>query len=390
MRIAQLANFVAPHSGGMKIALESLGGEYVAAGHERVLIIPGERDREIETGAGVIAQISSPRVSSVYRMILRSGAVRSVLRRFRPTRVECSDKWTLPWVGKWAAHNDVGSVLFSHERLDDMMTGWLRVRHGVSGFVSHRNQRIAPHFDAIVVASHYAAQEYASWSSKVRVVPLGVDLDVFHPQVGRENGDAATSTDAFAARLGTAQRPLRLIVVSRLSREKDPQLAIDAVLELQRRGLAVSLDVVGAGPDARALRERAGQGSIYFGGFIADRAELAARLARADLSLSVSPKETFGLVVLEALACGTPVLTANRGGAREIISPGVGVVDEPVTGHVPWGAWASARPAALAEAIEQLIPRLGAEMSMAARQRAEQFSWRASAARMLEVHRQIR
>ena len=52
LRIAQLANFVGPESGGMKIALEALGQGYVDAGHERILIIPGERDEIVETEEG--------------------------------------------------------------------------------------------------------------------------------------------------------------------------------------------------------------------------------------------------------------------------------------------------------------------------------------------------
>ena len=375
MRIAQLANFVAPHSGGMRVALDGLGREYVAAGHERLLIVPGPRDAEVETASGVVCQIASPRVSGTYRMIVRPGAVRRALRRFRPTNVECSDKWTLAWTGRWATHHGVGSVLFSHERLDDMLAGWLRARRPMRRMVGFLDRRIVPRFDRVVVASQYAAEEFARWSPRVRVVPLGVDLSEFRPL-------PPTPRDAGA--------PLRLVLVSRLSREKDPQLAIDAVLELHRRGVPVRLDVFGSGPDEEALRSRARGGPITFHGFIADRRELSARLGAADLSLSVSPKETFGLVVLEALASGTPVLTSNRGGAREIITPGAGVVDEPASGHVPWGAWAPSRPTALAEAIEQLIGRLGPGMRRAARQRAEQFSWQDCAHRMLQVHRETR
>ncbi|MCA3768150.1 MAG: glycosyl transferase, partial [Cutibacterium sp.] len=44
-RIAQLANFVGPVSGGMKVAIDALGKGYVAAGHERILVIPGPKDR---------------------------------------------------------------------------------------------------------------------------------------------------------------------------------------------------------------------------------------------------------------------------------------------------------------------------------------------------------
>ena len=46
MRIIRLANFVAPHSGGLRTSLAELGAGYLAAGHEPVLVIPGDRDRD--------------------------------------------------------------------------------------------------------------------------------------------------------------------------------------------------------------------------------------------------------------------------------------------------------------------------------------------------------
>ena len=52
MRIVRLANFVAPHSGGLRTSLAELGAGYLAAGHEPVLVIPGERDGDELTAQG--------------------------------------------------------------------------------------------------------------------------------------------------------------------------------------------------------------------------------------------------------------------------------------------------------------------------------------------------
>ena len=69
LRIAQLANFVGPVSGGMKVAIDALGKGYVAAGHERILVIPGPKDRITESESGITVEIAAPRVSAGYRMI---------------------------------------------------------------------------------------------------------------------------------------------------------------------------------------------------------------------------------------------------------------------------------------------------------------------------------
>lgn len=95
-------------------------------------------------------------------------------------------------------------------------------------------------------------------------------------------------------------------------------------------------------------------------GHVADRQQLRQRLASADIALAVCPGETFGLSVLEALAAGTPVVTADTGGACELIDSGCGSWGEPV-------------PPALADAVLQLAAHPASEQRRAARRRAEQF-----------------
>ncbi len=95
MRIAQLANFVGPVSGGMRVAIDHLGAGYIAAGHERILVIPGEKDATEETDNGIVVRVRAPRLSGDYRMIAKPWRALDVLDRFRPTSIEVSDKWTL-------------------------------------------------------------------------------------------------------------------------------------------------------------------------------------------------------------------------------------------------------------------------------------------------------
>ena len=77
MRIVRLANFVAPHSGGLRTALPELGAGYLAAGHEPVLVIPGERDGDELTAQGRVITLRGPRVpfTGGYRVLTRPPAV---------------------------------------------------------------------------------------------------------------------------------------------------------------------------------------------------------------------------------------------------------------------------------------------------------------------------
>lgn len=360
MRIAQLANFVSPTSGGMKVAIDALGTGYLAAGHERVLCVPGERDRIVEDERGIVVEVGAPKVANQYRMIVAPWRAFALLDRLRPDSVEVSDKWTLAPAGRWAAKRGIGSVLFSHERLGDMLGSFLQVGRAVRPVVRGMNRWFDRTYDAVVVTSRYAADEFDALDIATELVPLGVDLERFHP------GRATPDDDGV----------LGLVYAGRLSHEKYPQLAVATAVELHRRGVPVRMDLYGTGPDEAKLRAIADDAPVHFHGFVGSRDDLALRFAQADLSLSVCPEETFGLAVLEALASGTPVLTADRGGAREL-------VDETS------GAWGAPDPSSLADAVQALLPRLGPELRAGARRRAEQYRWSRSVERMLDIHARV-
>jgi alpha-1,6-mannosyltransferase len=131
--------------------------------------------------------------------------------------------------------------------------------------------------------------------------------------------------------------------------------------------------VYGAGPHLDELEELGRGAPVRFHGHVASREQLSRHLAAADVALSVCPGETFGLAVLEALACGTPVVTAARGGARELVD-------------ARSGAWAADDPAALARAVLEVGRRPVAAQRAAARARAEEFSWQRSVDRLLALH----
>ena len=364
-RIAQLANFVGPVSGGMKVAIDALGRGYVAAGHERILVIPGPKDRITESESGITVEIAAPRVSAGYRMIATPWRALDILDRFRPTSIESSDKWTLTPAAGWASRRGIGSVLFSHERLDDMLTMWVRRQFGVAAVVGALNRRLSKSFDVVVVTSDYSAGEFADTGAHLVKVPLGVDLKTFNPDT-REPGLPTPRPDGI----------LRLCYIGRMSHEKSPHLAVAAAIELHRRGVPVRLDMYGVGPDTDAMKKQAGDAPVFFNGFVEGRDEVARRFAAADISMSVCPAETFGLASLEALACGTPVVTANRGGAHEIVDATSGEAGSPDANG-------------LADAVLRLAPRLGPTLREAARRRAEQFTWDASVEKMLRVHSEV-
>lgn len=364
MRIAQLANFVGPASGGMRVAVQALGAGYAAAGVERLLVVPGPCDAIRTTDAGEVVQLRAPRVGGGYRLIVQPGRVVDVLERWRPTSLEISDKSTLLPLTRWARRAAVPTLLFSHERLDAMISLRTGRVSGVAAPVTVLNRVLARRFDGIVVTSAFAYDEFSAVSAQagtpLHQVPLGVDLDVFRPPAAPPaSGDV-----------------LRLVHVGRLSREKSPHLAVATAVALHERGHRVHLDVYGAGPHLDELAEIAGDAPVAFRGHVAGRRALSEAIGGADVALSVCPGETFGLAVLEALASGTPVVTADVGGARELVDASC-------------GDWAAPEPEALADAVLRLAARPRGEVRAAARRRAEQFSWDRAVAAMLGLHERL-
>lgn len=360
MRIVQLANFYMPTSGGLRTAVDTIGRGYLAAGHERFLVVPGEDHGETDTDMGTVITLPGLPVSGGYRMVTRSATVQRTLDRLVPDSVEVSDKATMLVAGDWAAEHGAGSILFSHERLDTWLAARLRVGSLLEPGIRWWNRRLVERFNAVVVTSEFAEDEFAQLGvPDVVRIPLGVDLDTFRP--------AAVLPD---------NEPAQLIYAGRLSKEKNPGAVVEAVDLLVRSGIDVRLDVYGDGSALPALRRRADGLPVLFHGHVSDRSSLAARLGAADVAFAPSPAETFGLSVLEALACGTPVVAANTGGGGELLSPDAGVA-------VP------ATPEGLAAGVLEVLSRPVAARRAGARRRAELFPWSATVDSMLNLHKAV-
>ncbi|KAA1428398.1 glycosyltransferase [Nocardioides antri] len=361
MRIAQLANFVGAASGGMKTALAELGRGYVDAGVDRLLVIPGPVDTVTETEHGTVAQLRAPHVGSGYRLIVEPWRLVDLLDRFAPTSIEWNDKLTLLPVAWWARRAGVRSVCLSHEQLTDMFARRSGKPTTSKVSIGVVNRLVVRSFDTLVVTSRYAQEEFQRVADAagcpIERVPLGVDLATFRPHHAPPPDDGL----------------LRLTHVGRLSREKSPHLAVATAVELHRRGVPLRMDVYGEGPHLDELRAVAGGAPVFFHGFVDGREELSRRISAADVALSVCPTETFGLAVLEALASGTPVVTADRGGARELVDRRS-------------GAWAAPEAGALADAVLRVAARTRTERRAAARGRAEEYPWSATVERMLAIH----
>jgi alpha-1,6-mannosyltransferase len=275
MRIVRLANFVTERSGGLRTALARLGEGYAARGHEPVLIVPGPGHADELTAHGRVVTLPGPVVPGTggYRVLLDRPAVTGLLDGLAPDRLEVSDRTTLRWTGRWARAAGVPSVMVSHESLGGLLA--LARTPARRPLADALNARTAASYDRVVCTTAWAAAEFGRiGAANLARVPLGVDLDAFHP--ARRD----VRLRAAYAREGEAL----LVLCSRLSPEKRPDLALDAAAALADRGVPAVLAVVGDGPRRVALQRRARAAGlpVRFTGYLPGQEAVAALLASAD------------------------------------------------------------------------------------------------------------
>ncbi|MBB2947942.1 alpha-1,6-mannosyltransferase [Actinoplanes lutulentus] len=363
MRIVRLANFVTVHTGGLRTALRQLGRGYQQAGHEAVLIIPGRRHSDKMTKQGRVITLPSaplPRTGG-YRVLAGRREITKLLDSLEPDRIEVSDRTTLRWTGNWARQRGVPSMMVSHESLAGVLGVWGMPKR--DALADRFNRRTAEAFDTIVCTTSFAAAEFRRLDVPNLVeVPLGVDLDLFHP----------SRMDVNVRSRYARPDELLLVYASRLSAAKRPELAVDAVAALRNGKIPAVLVMAGDGTRRTALAYRGARLPVRFAGHISDRADVAALLASADVTLAPGPVETFGLTALESLACGTPVVVNEQSALPEVVGDaGIAV---PGTAD------------AFADAVSNLMERPRVERRAAARARAENFGWPAAVEGFLRAH----
>ncbi len=367
MRIVRLANFVAPQSGGLRTSLRELGAGYLAAGHEPVLIIPGQRDSDQQTAQGRVITLRAPRLpfTGGYRALWRRRKVAALLSELRPDTLEVSDRTTLRWTGRWARSHGVPAVMVSHESLVALfglaplgLAPLGRLARSAANWV---NRRTARAYRQVICTTSWAAAEFERIGAGNLVrIPLGVDLATFTPGAGRVRSRYAAPDQTLLVHCG------------RLSAEKKPQRSLNTLATLRAGGLAVRLVVAGDGPLRRRLERRAARDGlpVSFAGFLPGRADLAALLNSADVAIAPGPAETFGLAALEALACGTPVVVSAESALPEIVGE----------------AGASVAGEDLAAGVQALLARPEGIRRAAARARAERYDWPTAVNGFLQVH----
>ncbi len=329
LSVLQLLTYYLPHRTGLTLHVQRLAEELARRGH-RVTVMSARFKRELpseETIAGVqVRRLAAPlRVSRGRLMPGYPLALWRLVRRHDVVHAH-SPLFELPLVAL-ACRLARRPLLVTHH--GDLVLPSGAFNRFVEGLV-YRSYRLGVRGAARLLAY---SEDYATvspylrpWRERVVAVPPPVAMPLAEPH----------RVAAWRARLEVGEGPL-IVYVGRFVEEKRPDLLLAALPEVRRRWPGVIAAFAGQQvlPYERYLERcqhliAAQREHLRFVGLVEDPAELAAFYAMADVLVLPSETECFGLVQVEAMLCGTPVVATDIPGARvPVRATGMGVLVPP-------------------------------------------------------------
>ncbi len=368
MKIAFFTETFLPKVDGIVTRLTKTVQHLVAAGDE-VLIFCPEGAPDGYMGARVVGVPAMPLpLYPELKLALPRPAVSEALDRFAPDLVHVVNPAVLGLGGIWLARSrGLPLVASYHTHLPKYL------EHYGMGMLE-------PLLWELLKAAHNQAQLNLCTSTAMveelaakgihhtALWQRGVDTELFRPEL---------ASAAMRARLhgGHSDTGHLLLYIGRLSAEKQ----IDRIRPVLEAMPHARLALVGDGPHRQQLERHFEGTATTFVGYLAGE-ELASAYASGDAFLFPSSTETLGLVLLEAMAAGCPVVGANRGGIPDIVNDGVnGCLYDPD------------QPDSLSEAVARLLGDREARLLLrqAAREEAERWGWPSATAQLQGYYRRV-
>jgi alpha-1,6-mannosyltransferase len=346
MHLVDTTLFYSPTSGGVK--------RYLTAKHawlgahtswEHSIVVPGPQLQVVRGGVSTLSALTIPGTFN-YRLPFNPRAWNRVLDALEPDLIEAGDAFHPAW-SAWmvARRRAIPVAAFYHSNLPQLVGR--RIGSLSERVVGRYIQWLYEHFDVVFAPSRSMCTFLNSVGVQHAVhQPLGVDADIFRPE---------RRSPELRKRLGLSSKVRLLAYAGRFAGEKNLPVLLHAFARL---GAPYHLVLIGGDREARPTP------NVSMLPYRRDSLELAEWLASADALVHAGTKETFGLVILEAMACGRPVVAAGAGAIPEFVDNTVGVLAEPNSGE------------RMAEAISALFERDIEALGTAARSRVlRQFTW---------------
>jgi 1,2-diacylglycerol 3-alpha-glucosyltransferase len=366
MRILMLSDVYFPRVNGVSTSIRTGARELARRGHEVHLVAPDYGAPEQDEGFGIERLparriVFDPEDRLIHGAALRAARARLVRQDWDVIHVHTP--FQAHRLGRWL-RRDLGlrTVETCHTHFEEYVAhylpwlpaSWLR------GAARRVSRRLCDAADHLIVPSQQMVEVLRGYGigTTMTVLPTGLEL----AQFARGDGKA------FRARHGIApQRPV-LVTVSRLAREKNIGFLLEVVATLRPRFPDLLFVIAGEGPDGDALRAQTRalglEQNVRFFGYLDRERELLDCYRAGDVFVFASPTETQGLVLIEAMALGVPIVSTARLGTAAVLQDAQGARIAP----------AAVAPFAACVAELLVDPALRARLGHAAREDARRWS----------------
>ncbi|KQP46788.1 glycosyl transferase family 1 [Brevundimonas sp. Leaf280] len=347
-RLVDTTMLYAPRSGGVKryILSKKAWIEANRPGVSHSLIVPGARHKARADG---IVQLRATKLpfGDGYRWPSSVKRWSAWVAAMKPSIIEAGDPYT-PGQGALEAGQRVGCPVVGFCHSDPAGLAALHFGEWAKKPVEKRWAKLFSQFDRVVSPSRFIARRLEEAGvNNIVIRPLGVEIDTFRPD--------RRDRQWLLKQLGLGDDARLLCFAGRPAKEKNVDVLIEAV---QKLGAPYHLVLVGAGA---GMPE---EDRVISMPYESDPKAVAKIIASCDAFVHANDKEPFGLIVLEAMACGRPVVGVNAGGVAETVDESVGQLA------------ASADADDYAQAVEALFTRDIEAIGRAAREKAvSQFAW---------------
>lgn len=346
MHLVDTTLFFSPTSGGVRRYLTAKH-QWLQANtpHRHSLLVPGAVTELLPGGISTIAGWIVPGTFN-YRLPLSPRRWLRMLDALEPDLIEVGDVFHPAWCAmRNARRRDIPLLAFFHSnfpRLAGRRLGRV-VEHGLGRYLRRVYERV----DLVLAPSRLMCDYLAGLGvHRTALQPLGVDTEIFSPQRRSAN---------LRRQLDLADDTRLLVYAGRFSGEKNIEVLQGALALLGER---YHLLMIGGEQPGRPAP------NITVQAYRRDSIELAETIASCDALVHAGCSETFGLVIIEALACGIPVVGANAGAVPEHVDETVGMLAPP--NDTP----------GMAAAITALYERDLTALGHAARARAlQRYTW---------------
>ncbi len=383
MRVCDIAQSFSPRSGGVKRYLTNKIRFFAERRDvDHLLVLPGPRDRQRIKGRSRVYEVDSPLLpgSLDYRLLLDRRRIFEVIQRESPDVIEVDSAYAAAWFGLAAGRRfQIPVVGFYHSDFPR------RLPEKVPAAFSGLGKMLAEGIDRYLLALHrrmdatvVATEKYDRLLSDIGVprrvrIPLGVNTAVFRPRPGR----ARIRRD-----FGVPESAFLLLFTGRLAGMKHLDGLIGMMTELSEAADDCHLVIAGDGEEREKVRRAASEREdVTWAAYVADRDRLAELYSAADLFVHAGTMETFGLVSLEAQACGTRVIAVRGGG-----------MEETLRGEEPMILAESPDPGDLARAVRFARELAEGQEDRERRRRriVREFSWETTFRRLLDLYDRLR